>query len=392
MKGKSTKKPLILGFLMIITLFTVIYMQNVQANEQNIIPDKKVIANRVHLNKIKTFDEIQNKEDRLKAINYYLSQLSVKDLLETAAEYSPEKDFEQTAQILVPHFKRLWAEDVPYSEAKKIILDKTHHSKFRIFVLDGITNSANMKGYQSEDVTDTLLAIAQDNTDNEDVRRYALHKLRKPGAFSKTTSLINNNVETELLNIYNDQAAPAKVKAAVITSMRRTGDHNFNGIVKTILSEPEKYPTIIVRHAVIDGAKSGVAKDYINNLENLAATTQDPEIYASTVYALGIIGGQDAVKAVISLYGKYDNADIGNFALLSNQKTILSMLDLKQSEETISVGITAANLINLHSSTELLQQIADNSKNQKLQNDAIAALNKIKNAPKWKNSNKWEDK
>lgn len=395
MKSSSTLKKIIVGSIAsLVILGSVASIQSVQANVVNIVPDKEVIKSRVHLKQIQTYKGIQDKDQQIKAINRYLSQLDIKGLLETAAEINSNGNLEQEGQIIVPHIKKAWQNGVPYKDISSVVKDKAHNPKFRIFVLDGITNSANQQGYESPDVIDTILSIAQDNSDNEDVRRYALLKLRKPGAFTKNASTGVAAEKSELFSVFNEQATPAKVKGAAITAMRRTKDPNFEGTLNAVLSNPEKYPSIVIRHAVLDAAKGGLGKNFITQLRNLAETTTDADLFGSTVFALGLTTGPEAVNTIVSTYGKFGSESIARFSLIRNQKIILSMLDLNQSYEILSAGIKAAEIIKLRSSIGLLEDIAVNSRNPELRNAAKIAAEEIKTSPEQLPDNfyKWEDK
>ncbi|MFZ3171570.1 MAG: hypothetical protein WA118_06275 [Carboxydocellales bacterium] len=395
MKSKSTFKNIIVGILAsLVIIGSVVSIQSVQANVVNVIPDKEVIRNRVHLKQIETYKGIPDKDQQNKAINRYLSQLDIKELLETAAEINLNGRLEQEGQIIVPHIKKAWHNGVPYKDTSAVVKDKDHNPKFRIFVLDGITNSANQQGYESSDVIDTILSIAQDNSDNEDVRRYALLKLRKPGAFTKNESIGGAAEKSELFSLFNEQASPAKVKGAAITAMRRTKDPNFKAALNAVLTNPEKYPSIVIQHAALDAAKGGLGKIFITQLRNLAETTKDADLFGSTVYALGLTTGSEAVNTIVSTYGKFGNESIARFSLIRNQKIILSMLDINQSDELVSAGIKAAEKIKLQSSIVLLENIAVNSRNQELRNAAKIAAEEIKTSPEQLPDNfyKWEDK
>ena len=175
--------------------------------------------------------------------------------------------------------------------------------------------------------------------------------------------------------------------------MRRTGNRDFQQTVVSVMNNTNQFPSIVVRHAVVEGVKSGLYTD-ITKMKNLAAATQDPELYSSTVYALGLLKTSEAVKAITSVYGRYSNADVGNASLKNNETTILNMLNSDQTNDILA-GITATQLIKLHPAVEKLQLIEVNSKNEIIRNKAHDAIVEIEATPKSNfpsNSYKWEDR
>ena len=131
-----------------------------------------------------------------------------------------------------------------------------------------------------------------------------------------------------------------------------------------------------------------------NKIKFIAKNTLNSEVYASSVYALSLLRNEEALKAVIEVYGKHNNNDIGYFALISNQKLILNMLDNNQSKENLLDAIKASELINLHAALDKLQEIANSNSDSEVRSKANDAFNKINNIPRSafpSNADKWED-
>lgn len=294
-------------------------------------------------------------------------------------------------EIFVPHLKQLWAGSVPYGQVKKIILDKDYESHFRAFMLDAGTKLNDKKGFATHEMSEAALSIAQDNTERAELRRYALLQLRKQGAYEFPAGTANSTSQssTTLQKIFNNPVEPGEVRGAVLTAMRRTGDPQFKNSVILILSHPEKNAGIVVQHALIDAALGGIANENIKQIISIAQTTTNPEVYASAINSLGITGSPEAVKAITSLYGKFNNPYIGNASLERNTKVIISMLDLKQPLDTIQSAITAADILKFDSFIEPLKLLVNNTQDQALRDSAAAVLNGILANPQ-KSNPKWE--
>lgn len=324
-----------------------------------------------------------------KLIDQYLSSLSTKELLETAAEMANEGAYvlSQDGMIIVKYLEEKWASGVPIEQLDTIIKDKTNNKEFRAFLIDWMEKRKSDN--QIEAMVDTLLSIGVDKTEDENLRQYAFLKLRK---LSDNPDIKQSQYKS-LESIFYDSSTPPTVKGAILTTMRRTGHPNLQNAINSVMSNSTQNAGIVLRHAVVAGVKSK-QYDNISQIKELSLTTQDPEVYGTMVYALGLINSEEAVKAIVSVYGRFNNRDIGNYALESNQKTILSMLDVNKPNETIVTGITAANLAKLPCATDNLQALITYGPTQEIRNKAQVALNEINATPKSafpSNSNKWED-
>ncbi|MFC4769012.1 hypothetical protein [Effusibacillus consociatus] len=199
----------------------VYYYPSVQAADEIIIPDKAVVGNNVHLNKLKSFQDSN-------AMNQYLSSLSTKDLLETAAELANQGEnvLSQEGLILVPHLKKRWSNGVPAQQIDTMIKDKTNPKEFRMFLINFLNNRKAEN--QTEQVIDTILTMASDKTEDASIRWYSLLKVRElSGNATKKQAQ-----EETLKAIFKDPATPASVKGAALTAMRRTGSPELQKFVQ----------------------------------------------------------------------------------------------------------------------------------------------------------------
>ncbi|WP_349408977.1 hypothetical protein [Pseudalkalibacillus sp. SCS-8] len=380
---KKSFKVTTITLALTITTGSLVYLNSSEASTPIITLDKNSIKDANHFKKIKSLQHDPS------AMNEYLSKLNTNELLETAAEFANQGEYtlDQEGLVLVSHLQKKFKVGVPFQEINNHIKDNTHNNKFRMFLIDSSTHPNNKMPV--EEVLKTLYSLGIDKTESKSIRKYALLKIRQPS----TNPIRKAEQEEKLLSIFNNENETAEVRGAAITAMRRVGHPQLEGVVNAVISNPSKYSDIIVRHAVVTGAKSKILIDK-EKIKAIASNTTNSEVYDSTVYALGIQGGVKGVKSLLSLYGQGDD-HIVKYSLISNKKTILSMLNLNQTNEIISNGIKAAQIIKLHSAVNKLELIVENATDITLQKNAESALAEIMATPKSKfpsNSPKWEDK
>lgn len=371
-----------LTFSAIITQVSI--TQATQASTQETIqPDKATIDKKIHSNKLKSFNY------DMKLTEAYLSQLNAKELLEVVAEYSTEDDntFNDSIGMISPHLKNKMKGGIYTQQLDEILKDKTNNKKYRVFLIDLYSNLKSPD--QNDFVSETLLTLATDKSENEDIRSYALGELKQ----ESKDKVKKDKQDKALRDHFYDATTPDKVKANILTAMRRTNNPYLYEAITSVLDKYEQKDPLLVRHALVSGAKSGMYKD-TNKIKFIAKNTLNSEVYASSVYALSLLRNEEALKAVIEVYGKHNNNDIGYFALISNQKLILNMLDNNQSKENLLDAIKASELINLHAALDKLQEIANSNSDSEVRSKANDAFNKINNIPRSafpSNADKWED-
>lgn len=377
---KLSLKGLLITGITLLTLVITITQIAAAGNNPSIIPDKSVVVKKVHASKIKQL--VQNENGDI-LVREYLSSMKLKDILETAAEFADEGHLISSGLLLSPYYQKELDKNPQISEINKVILDKNYNEIFRAFVLDGITNSKTIEGYKNNEIINTMMSIISDPLEKPYIRRFALLKLRKQP----------NNIELrkELIKIFKDENAPAEVRGASITAMRRIEDPNFQEVVDDVLNNYTNYHGEIIRYAAIEAAKSKKNKNYYTKLlSKIAKETNNKEVYGSTIFSLGIVGGPDAVKAIVDNYGRFGDDLSCNSALKRNYKSIISLIDLNQPIENITVGIKAAKYAGLTPAIDALQLIVNNSPDKNIVNQAQDAINYIKSNPATDNYHKWE--
>lgn len=146
------------AFIMSLALVVGLYFASHPVNAENepVMPDKAVIAQKVHIKKLKSFN--QNSTE----VENYLASLTTKGLLETAAELANEGEnvLAQQGVILTPYLKKKWSNGVPSNEMITLIKDKANNKEFRAFLIDGFEKKKAPD--QIDHLADTLISIGSD--------------------------------------------------------------------------------------------------------------------------------------------------------------------------------------------------------------------------------------
>lgn len=175
--------------------------------------------------------------------------------------------------------------------------------------------------------------------------------------------------------------------------MRRTNDINFYNTIDIVLANHQEYDELIVRHALIDNAKSEGTKrlEYLHIYDEVIQYSVNRANYKTAIYSLGILGGEESVEVIVSNYARFNNHYIEDYSLQRNYRVIISMLDMSNSKNTILMGIKASKLGRIQPAMNALQYIAKNSRDEELVNKSIEAISYLYNNPTIDNFNKWED-
>lgn len=162
--------------------------------------------------------------------------------------------------------------------------------------------------------------------------------------------------------------------------------HNSEKEISNILKHPDEYNEHTVQIAVMKSAEEGYGDTYIDEMETILQKTNSKGVFISTVSALGRIGTPHSIKAIVENY-KGDPINI-SYSLASNENTIISMLELNQSEDMINAGIVVAKLSGFSSFLQPLSYLENNHPDKEIQEKAAAVshqinLNPQKNNPKF---------
>ncbi|MCX7571009.1 HEAT repeat domain-containing protein [Tumebacillus sp. DT12] len=389
----SKKKLTLIALTLTLAAGSALSMATAMATQDDIKISKESVSQNKHINKIR---ELKGKPQEIDA---YVSNLNTQEILEAAYELSNagELALDQQGAMFVPLLKKRWDAGLPMEDIASMVKDKTNNDNFRSFLLDGTVSvgfkkervaSEATQDSEKEKLGDLLIELASDKSEKEAVRKYSLMKLRDvPKDGGKKAKQ-----EKALADIVNDTDTPAAVKGAALTAMKRTNHPGLAQAVAEVMKNPLSEEGILVRHAVAEGAKSGTLKD-IKVMKQLAKDTKDAEVYATTVYSIGLLGGPESVLAVLDVYGKYGNTDIANYTLERNQKTVLSMLETGQPREYILAALQAvmyAKLRTAEANVETLVNHTDIEVREKAAQvlvslKALPVNNIPSNAEKWGN-------
>lgn len=159
--------------------------------------------------------------------------------------------------------------------------------------------------------------------------------------------------------------------------------HNSEKEISNILKHPDEYNEHTVQIAVMKSAEEGYGDTYIDEMEMILQKTNSKGVFISTVSALGRIGTPQSIKAIVENY-KGDPINI-SYSLARNENTIISMLELNQSEDMINAGIKAAEFLGFSSFIQPLSNIENNYPIKEIQERAATVLQQIYLNPKKNN-------
>lgn len=149
--------------------------------------------------------------------------------------------------------------------------------------------------------------------------------------------------------------------------------------IRHIIQNPNQYNEQSVQYAVVKLAQEEYGGQYIEELAMLLQSTNSGKVYRSTIYVLGTIGTPASVQAIMEHYKDKDDV---HYALVTNENTIIAMLDPSQSESTIAAGIEATALLGFDSFLTPLSKIVNEYPSTAIQKRAAEALEQIRLDPK----------
>ncbi|WP_043891351.1 HEAT repeat domain-containing protein [Paenibacillus sp. Aloe-11] len=315
----------------------------------------------------------------------YLKTLNGNELFETLGELSiyDEPNFERYAEAILPYLNKQWQGKVP-TGVSDILADQEYNSKLRAFIIDILANGNKLDRNSLE----KMKTVIENKDEDGNLRRYALLQLEP----QKDPVLSTEEKSINLKAIFDDSNESVQVRSAAITAMRRLNDPNFK-VVLSSLSKSENANDPLLRTLFTSAAKVGELDDYIEVVKKILNETKDEQVFGSTIYALGISGGEEAVYLVVHHQGKFkgNTEEIGRYSLLRNLNTISSMLK-SQSDDKIITALKASEIINYGEAYPGIKEIRKNSKNSEVIKAAEHALETIipENLVDEFNTKKWE--
>ena len=238
------------------------------------------------------------------------------------------------------------------------IRDTRKDATYRAFLID-VMKKVHLARDQRVAYYQVLFDIAENKDEQFGLRRYALLALRGDDAVADS-DLGGDELRggSRLLSVYKDRTNPSDVRGSAITAMQRTHDRNLEAVVTEVLESSIDEDPIVRRHAVVAIAKAGAGNAFVVRTCTVASSTKDHDLYASSIYALGISKTPEAVSGIVSNFGRFGNSAVCRSSLMSCVPTILSMLSPTASHGEIITGIEAARLGQLAECREQLSRLA----------------------------------
>jgi hypothetical protein len=327
-------------------------------NERATPPSRKSdITGVIHTNLHTPVDPINNSNNP-----------SARNTLDQVTQLAKDGRIESAARALAQNLSGNWRESLSFDEITAVVRNSSAEMRLRTLLIDILIHTGDLTADEKDRLSQTLLAVAESPDTDNSLRRYALLGLRDGMARDQTI---------RLQNIAERPETPPEVRGASITALRRTGAETHNTFVSKILDNAATADTEVLRHAVVSAAKGGMAANRIGTLREIAMTTKSADLYASTVYALGMVGTQEAVAAIMDVVGGYDNEHIVRYALRNSQEVILKMLAVGQTPKMVATGIQAARRGGIRTAIQPLTILRDTHSEASIRsdaNDAIAVL------------------
>lgn len=145
--------------------------------------------------------------------------------------------------------------------------------------------------------------VIENKSDDAGLRRYALLQLNKENA-REINSLNKQSSSIDLNGIFEDDSEPVEVRSAAVTAMRKLEDPNFSTALDT-MSEIENMDDPLLRSFLTSAAHPKELDTYFEVVKQILAQTKDQDIFENAIYALGVSGGEDAVRLVMQNTDKF---------------------------------------------------------------------------------------
>jgi len=296
-----------------------------------------------------------------------LSGMGAQELLTLAEELASAGHLDATTtREIAPYLARQSRSSLQPRDVIDIVADASRPWELRAFLVDFLIHSADLTREERNGLTQILLHIAESSDAAPQLRRYAVLALR--GEQSDATN-------GRLHDIVDDEDSPSEVRGAAITALRRSNAPSLPTMLDGFLGDPAATEPDILRHTVVATAKSGLAADRIPDLRNLALTTRNSEVYASTIYALGLTDSPAAVQAIVDAADRFESEQhIVSYALGRSRATVLAMLEGNRPESMVRLGISAARFGRIAEAHSALASIERQHSDPSIRALATAAL------------------
>lgn len=335
--------------------------------------DQNYLKELTELKKSKSSTKLSSMDSTQKEIETrYFESLNESQLLELIGEISvatPE-NFELEAQGILPVLMDKFDGQAP-DELSTVISDDQYNEKYRMFTMDTMANGND--GISSQ-VYQDIKTVIDNKSEDTQLRRYALLQL---DANSYNVQRLSPGSTINLKQITEDKNEDSSVRGAALIAMSRVNDPSYDETVDNLMNS-SSVDDPLIRYVVTSAAKTDDLEKYDDVIQDVLDNTSDVDIYKSTIYSLGISGGEEAVTTIVNNFGKFDErADsISRYSLKMNLTVIRDMLN---STEKIKVmtALKASEIIGYGEMYSTIKEISENSNDKEVKELAKITLGNI---------------
>lgn len=314
-----------------------------------------------------------------------LSDMSAREVLNLAIQLAKDGKFLEAAPALAPYLARNWRDTLSFEEIAAMIADSSTPAQLRPFLTDFLIHATDLTADETERLSGILIAVAESSDADPELRKYALLAIRQVAPLDQTTRIREISENPEI---------PPEVRGAAITALRRTGNEAaHDAVVVEVMDQAGTIEPELLRSAVVSAAKAGIASNRVGQMREIAMTTESQDLFASTIYALGLVRTLDAVEAIVEASKRSGSEHIIRFALKNSQRVVLQMLAMDQPTNVVESGIQAARLAEVSAARPLLSILSNSYPEpeiRKMAQETIAVLPAFTELESTQ-QRKWED-
>ena len=334
-----------------------------------------------HVRAIESACQGKSAEDAQASFDAYLRNITPVELVTVVRELAAAGLLDQTVSPLAPHVKNLWAQEFPVDDICRIIEDESEDDVLRAFLIGTAASVPEVSAEQKHQVLGSVMRLAKSARNASALRRSALLEVHE-FAFSTSSSLSFSALDTDLRSVLSNPSNPGDVRGAALTAMRRIDSPSLTqSLNETLEGQVDESAPMLIRHAVVTAGKSKKRQEFLPSIRRIALETNKEDVYGSAIYALGLLRGADAVKAIMDAAYRFDaNHRSVRVALRKNELAILEMLRTDTPKETGLIAVEAARLALLESTLFPLKELSAEHRDEEVRKRATSVLDVIQDS------------
>lgn len=292
----------------------------------------------------------------------FLSDQSPTSLLELLYEFAENDNFTDAAMAFIPFMKEHF-KDMDYQNSiLKMIAEKDYNPIFRYFLIDMANSELTAETARYDEFQDILYLIPFEKDTAIYLKKLAL-------SYIKSDCIKTHNLLTDLM----DEASEPKMISAIVIAMQRKNHPDLDKWLTIFLSNPSEYDDVIICSASRNASKSDIALSYVQEIGNIARTTNSEKMFRSMIYSLGNFRNETAVIEIIEASGRFDYRGIRS-ALRKSQAAIEKLVRINQKKENIIYGLRALRLAELPFNEDLIHEISNSTDDETLKKECQLTL------------------